>query len=51
MWELDYLSGMEEAEYKHVNTGERCGKGLGKVEGQEVTEGQGDGSGSVGGSR
>ena len=51
MWELDYLSGMEEAEYKHVNTGERCGKGLGKVEGQGVTEGQGDGSGNAGGSR
>ena len=42
---------MGEARYKQVNTGEHCGKGLGKVEGQEVTEGQSDGSGSAGGSR
>ena len=51
MWELNYLSGVGEAEYKHVNTRDHSGKGLGKVEDQEVTAGQGDGSGSVGGSR
>ena len=51
MWELDYLSGMGEAEYNHGNPGEHSGKGLGKVAGQEVMEGQGDGSGNAGGSR